>query len=162
MNEIWKPLIYRGEDFSDLFEVSNNGRIRNKNTGKDRKLLVNHQGYLYCLISRGRHHKVAVKAHRAVAENFVEGDKNLCIDHIDGNKLNNVYTNLEFVTYRENNNRAIKNQLYTPFKFTKNDVATMKRLVSLGEPISQVARMYSTHRNTVWKIVTEQSYVLQP
>lgn len=162
MEEKWKPLIYRGEDFSDLFEVSNTGKIKNKKTGKERTLLVNHQGYLYCLISRGRKRKVAVKVHRAVAENFIDGEKTLCIDHIDGNKLNNRSDNLEFVTTKENNNRAINKGLFDPFKFSRKDVEEMKKLIEQKVSISEVARRFETHRNTVWKIITGQSYKLQP
>ena len=162
MIELWKPLIYRGEDFGDLFEVSNTGKIRNKETGKERSLNSNHEGYLYCVISRGRHRKVAVKAHRAVAENFVDGDKSLSIDHKDGNKHNNNSDNLEFVSKRENNHRAIKNGLYNPFKFTKEETETMKTMRNDGMRISDIARAFDTHRNTVWKILTNQSYQLQP
>ena len=128
MTELWKPLIYHGEDFSDLFEVANTGKIRNKNTGKERLLSSNHEGYLYCVISRGRHRKVAVKVHRAVAENFVNGDNSLSIDHKDGDKHNNYSNNLEFVSARENNHRAIKNGLHNPFKFTKEEIETMKAM----------------------------------
>lgn len=162
MTEIWKPLIYHGEDFSDLFEVSNTGKIRNKETGKIRSANSNHEGYLYCVISRGRRRKVAIKIHRAVAENFVDGDKLLSIDHKDGNKHNNNSNNLEFVTHRENNHRAIKNGLHNPFKFTKEETEIMKSMKEEGMRISEIARLFNTHRNTVWKILTNQSYQLQP
>ena len=33
-NEIWKDLKYRGINFGDSFEISNFGRVRNKNTNK--------------------------------------------------------------------------------------------------------------------------------
>lgn len=67
-------------------------------------------GYLRYNIERKNHikpwHKVRV--HRAVAEMFVKkiADKN-DINHKDGIKLNNHYTNLEWVTPAENNQHAI-------------------------------------------------------
>lgn len=49
--------------------------------------------------------------HRIVGEKFVPNPFNHpTIDHIDGNKLNNHYRNLEWVTYSENCKRAIANR----------------------------------------------------
>lgn len=49
--------------------------------------------------------------HRLVAEYFVDGNHDLMVDHIDGDKTNNHYTNLEWVTGKENARRAWKNGL---------------------------------------------------
>lgn len=88
--EIWKPLTYHGEYFGDVYEISNTGKLRNKISMKERKLNLNKQGYLHCIISQGRKRKIAIKVHRAVAENFVSGNAdNLVINHKDGNKTNN-------------------------------------------------------------------------
>lgn len=47
--------------------------------------------------------------HRLVAMYFVANPYNKTIvNHIDGNKLNNHYTNVEWVTASENNVHAIK------------------------------------------------------
>lgn len=40
--------------------------------------------------------------HRVVALAFVEGDKSLCVAHLDGNKDNNCRENLAWVTHKEN------------------------------------------------------------
>lgn len=53
-------------------------------------------GYLRCM---------AGHVHRLVAESFIEkpeSDISLVVNHIDGNKENNHYTNLEWVTQKEN------------------------------------------------------------
>lgn len=47
------------------------------------------------------------RVHRLVANAFL-GESNLQIDHIDGNKQNNRLDNLEYVTPKENTNRAWK------------------------------------------------------
>lgn len=57
---------------------------------------------------------IRVKAHRLVAMLFLDlpdNYKDLVVNHIDGNKLNNHYTNLEWCTTRENNYHARVNKL---------------------------------------------------
>lgn len=111
--EIWKPLFYRGIDYSDSYMISNHGRLKNYKTGTIRKQSINREGYYFCVLSKGRKFKQLIKIHRAVAENFVDGDHGLVINHKDGNKLNNYYENLEFVTYKENTEHAKRNGLLT-------------------------------------------------
>lgn len=107
--EIWKPLVYHGEYFGDTHEISNMGRLRSVKTNKILKQTINHEGYLTTTISRGRKRGICIRIHRAVAENFVDGDKTLVINHKDLNKLNNCWDNLEFVTSQENTLHAVKN-----------------------------------------------------
>ena len=53
-----------------------------------------------------------IKAHRLVALLFLENKDNLsCVNHKDGNKLNNSVTNLEWCTYKYNNYHARENKL---------------------------------------------------
>jgi hypothetical protein len=67
--------------------------------------------------------------HRLVGELYIPNPDNLPqIDHKDSNKLNNHYTNLEWVTNKENMDRAIKNGLmkhgeqYEHSKLTELDI----------------------------------------
>lgn len=52
-----------------------------------------------------------VLVHRLVAMAYVPGDWSLQVNHIDGKKYNNCYTNLEWVTPRENLMHALDNGL---------------------------------------------------
>ena len=139
MEEVLKRLIYHGEDYGDWYEVSNIGNIRNSRTHLVRKLNVLQQGYAFVVVSLGsRDSKVLFKVHRAVAETFIPNPKNLpVINHIDGNKLNNVVENLEWCTYQENTKHAIQNGLYKSpprgyhnpcCKFTKEQVDYIKKV----------------------------------
>ena len=103
--EIWKEL----EENSNYF-ISNFGNFKNK---KDKllKLNINARGYLYCNISiNGKVTKV--KIHRLVAIYFIDNLENKdTVNHKDGNKLNNHYSNLEWLTRKENIQHGYKNNL---------------------------------------------------
>ena len=94
---------------SQLYEVSNLGNIRNKVTGRVLSPQLNrtHDGYLRVTLDIGRRY-----VHRVVAESFFDCDIENCdINHVDGNKLNNVLWNLEVCTRKENIQHAILNGL---------------------------------------------------
>lgn len=53
-----------------------------------------------------------IKAHRLVAMFFIDNPNNYpCVNHIDGDKLNNNVANLEWCTYEYNNKHARENHL---------------------------------------------------
>jgi len=84
------------------YEVSNFGRIKNKNTFKILKL-TNHSGY-YNINIKNDNNRKSLKVHRLVAEAFLENSENKSdVNHKDKNKLNNYLSNLEWMTRKENN-----------------------------------------------------------
>lgn len=87
-----------------VLSVSDTGLIRNKNLSiKDLK--TNNSGYYIIRVNS----KVGRLVHRIVAYYFCEGYKEgLDVNHIDGDKLNNHYTNLEWVTRKQNIHHNIK------------------------------------------------------
>lgn len=96
----------------DDYEIDENGNIYSYKSNKYLTQHLDRHGYLYVTI-HGKHHKV----HRLVAETFLENPYNKpCVDHIDRNKLNNHYSNLRYVTPKENS----------------NNVNTIKHLKSIG------------------------------
>ncbi len=103
---MWKDIL----DFEDRYQVSELGEIRNKNTLRILTLSIDKDGYQQIGIRKnGNRTKYWFRVHRLVALAFIEVPENwkdLDIDHIDRNTLNNKYGNLRWCTKQENcNNR---------------------------------------------------------
>ena len=92
-------------DFNGPYQVSNLGRVRNKNTGRVLKTDISTNGYERFSQWNGKKYSV----HRMVAIAFLPNYNKLRIhvNHIDGNKHNNVLTNLEWCTPSENKFHSI-------------------------------------------------------
>lgn len=100
INEVWKPVNVEG--FSEIYEVSNFGNIRNIKTQKILKTLTAGCGYQdVILCDKGK--RKQIKVHRVVALTFIENPENKPeVNHINGNKEDNRVENLEFCTHQEN------------------------------------------------------------
>ena len=97
---------YRIYDDGRIFSIKQNKFLKPHDDGR---------GYLDVVLYRGKKEdRKAVKIHVLVARLFVPNPyNNREVNHIDGNKQNNHYTNLEWVTNQENRNHAIKYGLHT-------------------------------------------------
>lgn len=94
------------------YSISNWGNIRNNESGYQRKVGTSVKGYSTIgfpdpLTNRKKKEKYFM-VHRLVGKFFVDNPLNkLEINHIDGDKKNNYYKNLEWVTSSENTNYKI-------------------------------------------------------
>jgi len=96
VKEIWKTC----SDF-DMYEVSNLGQVRNKNTGRILRQAT--QGGYKCVGLMLNDEIKNCRVHRLVAKEFIENSENKPqVNHIDKNKTNNIVSNLEWTTAKEN------------------------------------------------------------
>lgn len=88
-------------DYDNYF-IYDNGDVYNSTTQKILKGSIGEHGYKYYRLSKDNQ-KTMFYAHRLVAEYFIPNPNNLpVVNHIDGDKLNNNVSNLEWVSYSEN------------------------------------------------------------
>ena len=128
LNIEWKPI----KDYENLYMISNTGLVKRirfingKHNFEQERLLkpiINKDGYMFVRLCKCG--KVTNKRiHKLVADAFL-GKSNLQVDHIDGNKQNNNLFNLEYVTPKENTNRAWKKGLA---KYTNERKAKLSKI----------------------------------
>ena len=104
MKEFWKDI----EGYEGIYQVSNLGRVKRVTTGRILKGCKDRGGYLVVSLSKNGMYKTH-KIHRLVAQAFIPNQENKPdVNHIDEDKANNLYSNLEWVTAKENNNHGTR------------------------------------------------------
>lgn len=149
LNEVWATV----EGFEGQYEVSNLGRVRsldmwvwngsNHHLKKGRVLKPGLGGNGYLTVSlKGLSQKVS----RLVAIAFVpkiEGKE--IVNHIDGNKLNNLATNLEWEDHHGNEKHAYRTGLKNSNsirKLSKSDYAEIIKRRAEGEKFTEIHKDY--------------------
>jgi hypothetical protein len=86
------------------YSVSNTGEVRNDKTGRTLKQNINTSGYATVNV-----HGSTQRVHRLVAQAFIidNPENKPSVNHLDGNKLNNNASNIEYCTPRENWEHAL-------------------------------------------------------
>lgn len=143
----------------DDYEITTEGQVINKKTGRVLKGQPNGKGYLRVSIG-GKLQFI----HRLVATKYIPNPENKeQVNHIDGNKLNNSVDNLEWVTNQENRNHAIEEGLHLygencPWaKLTQKDVDFIKTLYGKATA-TEIANYYGVSRNTISDIWNNRSW----
>lgn len=89
--------------------------VRNTPTSDNRKIHLNRKGYCECAINQLTEagNPKSARVHRLVALAWVDGYfEGAQVDHIDGNRQNNTYTNLRWCTCKENCNNPLTIEKY--------------------------------------------------
>ena len=111
-NLLWTEDVeeWKTADFINGYHISSWGRIRSPHSGIINGTIRN--GYPSIVIAdQNTNHRTWYLVHRLVAELFVGSTTGMIVNHIDGDKCNCRYDNLEIVTYQANNSHAIQSGL---------------------------------------------------
>ena len=161
--EIWKDI----QGYEGMYQVSSHGRVRSLDRvvvrpngngdyfakGKIICTVLTKWGYNEVHLHKNNKTKI-YKVHRLVAQAFIKNPNNLpCVNHIDENKTNNNVNNLEWCTYKYNNNYGTKKNRQGEKNKNENNPNSHKILcVNTGEIFECVkfaAEKYNISRQTI-------------
>jgi hypothetical protein len=107
------------------YMISNSGMVLNMSRNKHLKNVLADRYLVVLLYSNGirKMHYV----HRLVANAFCNKESGKdCVNHIDLNRENNNYLNLEWVTSSENRIHYVKSKKYKPATYSKERIEKLK------------------------------------
>lgn len=114
---MWKDI----KDFEEFYQISDKGEIRSKDRyihfkhkdrfykGAIKRQQIGTNGYKIVKLYKNDKKRYTFSVHKLVAETFLEKPSYAeCVNHKNGNKLDNRVENLEWCTYSYNNKEAFR------------------------------------------------------
>jgi hypothetical protein len=168
MTDIWKDVV----GYEDYFQVSNTGKIFSKRTNKELKLHINENGYVVFASKIGGRKGVAIclRIHILVAIAFIDNPENKpTVNHVDGIKINNFDTNLEWATSSEQSVHAYSTGLRSNAKGTKSLLSSLndddiKYIREHYIPkhgtygMRGLGRKFGVSHSVIWRVIHETRY----
>jgi hypothetical protein len=153
--EQWKPIA----ECNGIYYISDHGRVKSFKFGKERILkpgLIGDKNKQYLAVSLALKDVYKMyKIHRLVAIAFIDNPNNKPqVNHKDGDKLNNHFHNLEWVTSKENCRHGWQNGLCESIRIGVRkaqskpviDIITSKKYDSLKLACIDINEPYSRHK----------------
>ena len=148
--------------------IKSSGEVISLRTGKVMKPFLAGKGY-HCLKlwdGKKAHHR---SVHRLVAAKYCKNRRpDTEVNHIDGNKLNNCASNLEWVTKSENGkhayrtglnwNNPVRGSKHGNSKLKEEDIIEITKLHKEGLSLAKIASLYPVTKATIWKITKNRNW----
>lgn len=157
--------IYKDEEWKNILDdngqktqyyISNYGRLYASHQRKIKKHSISVNGYARYRLYYGNNITKNISEHKLVATYFLEqptiSSKNT-INHIDGNKLNNYYKNLEYMTNLENMQHSVETGLRRGI--TKELANKMYNDYCNGMNYEEIGKKYNFDGSNVAKKIKE-------
>lgn len=183
LNEEWRDV----SGYEGMYQVSNLGRLKSleryvRHSANNISLKKEHifnvgisNKSLIAILSKEGTSK-GYLIYRLVAKAFIPNPENKPeVNHIDGNRMNNKVTNLEWATRSENEKHAYDTGLYVSrkgenhpmSKITRNDILKMYDLFNAGNSKKQIAEIFNisySHvcrifKGSTWKHLPDSAYI---
>lgn len=169
--EIWKTIV----GFDGRYQVSNLGRVRTvalrHNSGdgrliplavpKIRKLVDGGDGYLFVNLSIKSNKCRVQRIHRLVAETFLgkPPSKLSVVNHLNGYKIDNRDSNLEWTTVKGNRDHAVRMGLAAVGErqgSAKLKVWQVVEILKIGrtKTLRDIAKQFGVHSSTIHAILS--------
>lgn len=177
IEEIWKDV----KGYED-YQISNYGRVKTKQrnvrythalTKKEHFRLTetrmlkiysnNRTGYKFVQLYKDRKSK-NITIHRLVANSFIEKKGFNYVNHIDGNKHNNHYLNLEWCSNEYNHEHATKTglkakgEIISSSKLKEREVYAIKYLLNSGITHDLISKAFNVSRPTITLINNNKTW----
>lgn len=164
MNQTWKDI----KDYEGYYQVSENGNVRScdrttigrygtqNRKGKEMKLHLDKDGYVKVGLTKNKktnHFFV----HRLVSISFIKNQNNLNqVNHKDGNKQNNLISNLEWCDSYHNNVHALITGLrkmpngenHFNSKLTKDEAIWIKYQTN-NQSFSEISKIFGISKSLI-------------
>lgn len=144
------------------YMVSNFGKVYHRYLKIIMKPGLETSGYYFIILSTINGQKI-VQMNRLVLMTFnpINNPENYQANHINGNKLNNELSNLEWTTRSENITHAYKTGLHPKPSNTIIDIETAKKIVcmlDMGKKCKDIAYILDVNENIVNSIKKKESW----
>jgi hypothetical protein len=162
-NESWKEI----EGYGGRYQISNHGRVWNVVTQQIMKQQRKKTGYMQINLMKPNKKVVSERVHRLVALYFCNKPEGCnVVNHLDSNKANNYYENLEWTTISgntkhccENNKEFRKQLLENSIKGANKTILTLEVkdkdgfLVGIYKGYQETSKILGVNEKTVRNIV---------
>jgi len=157
------------EGYEGRYSVTKDGNIYSHRNGRFLKPILHRQGYLRCKLYKGDddYKGIVFYNHRLVALAYIKNLENKkTVNHIDGNKMNNNISNLEWMTQCENMQhsfdiglRSHKGENHPSSKLNEAKVRIIKTLFNRNDITQQeISNFFDVSFSAISDIKTGRSW----